>query len=146
MSNSLAAIDIHRSTLATADLSKATFGTIDLHTATLETDVSASGVWSESYVRRPEGPSTLGRFGRIAGLALAIAASPATATLDVWFWERRRRDASTSTWAFEVEIGRPISRSEALRIVRQILHRAERERMEMAGWEAKRGIQWEEGA
>ena len=43
-------------------------------------------------------------------------------------------------------IGRPISRVEALRIVRQILEQAERERIEMAEFEAARGIQWEDEA
>ena len=47
--------------------------------------------------------------------------------------------------ASESVIGRPISRAEALQIARQILVCAEQERLQFAEWEAKRGIQWEEG-
>ena len=109
-------------------------------------DVSASGWWSESYVRRPEMPSKLGKLGQIAGVALAIAVSPVTAIPDIWSLQGRGYDVSTAVWGIEVAVGRQISRAEALRITRQVLERAERERMELAEWEAKRGIQWEEGA
>jgi hypothetical protein len=119
--------------------------TIDLQTGSLGTDLSASGAWRESFVKRPESPWTIGQLVQVAGMVLAIAASPATAVLDYWFFERRRRDASTVAWILESVIGRPISRADALRIASQILERAERERMELAEWEAKRGIQWELG-
>ncbi len=119
--------------------------TIDLQTGSSGTDVSSSGAWSESFVKRPETPWMIGRLVKVAGVLLAIAASPATAVPDYWFFERRRRDASTVAWILEGVIGRPISRAEALRIASQILERAERERMELAEWEAKRGIQWEVG-
>lgn len=117
--------------------------TIDLQTGLLGTDVSASGAWSESFVRRPETPWVISRLVQVAGMMFAIAASPATAVPDYWFFERRRRDASTAVWIMEGVIGRPISRSEALQIAAQILEQAERERSEFAEWEAKRGIQWE---
>ena len=39
--------------------------------------------------------------------------------------------------------GRPISRADALQIARQVLERAERERLELAEWEAQRGIRCE---
>jgi hypothetical protein len=87
----------------------------------------------------------IGRLVQVAGLFLAIAAPPATAVPDYWFFEKRRRDASSFAWILEEVIGRPISRAEALRIASQILERAERERLELAEWEAKRGIQWEVG-
>jgi len=119
--------------------------TIDLQTGSLGTDVSASGAWSESFVNRPETPWVMSRLVQVAGLILAIAVAPATAVPDYWFFERRRRDSSTAEWILEGIIGRPISRSEALRIAAQILEQAERERAECAAWEAKRGIQWEVG-
>jgi hypothetical protein len=87
----------------------------------------------------------MSRLVQVAGLILAIAVAPATAVPDYWFFERRRRDSSTAEWILEGIIGRPISRSEALRIAAQILEQAERERAECAAWEAKRGIQWEVG-
>lgn len=119
--------------------------TVDLQTGSTGMDVSSSGAWSESFVKRPETPWMVGRLVRVAGMLLAIAASPATAVPDYWFFERRRRDASTVVWILEGVIGRPISRAEALRIAGHILEQAERERTELAEWEAKRGIQWEVG-
>ncbi|MCX7347190.1 MAG: TIGR04255 family protein [Alphaproteobacteria bacterium] len=81
------------------------------------------------------------RIGQVAGVILAIATSPATAIPDLW-WDRRRRDEVTVTWIVQPAVGRPVSRSEALRIVRQILERAEQERLEAAEAEASRGLQW----
>jgi len=118
--------------------------TIDLQTGSPGTDVSASGAWSKSFIKRLETPA-ISQWVQVAGMLFAIAASPATAVPDYWFFERRRRDVSTVAWILEGIIGRPISRSEALRISAQILEQAERERSEFATWEAKRGIQWEAG-
>ena len=119
--------------------------TEDLQVESSETDISSSGVWSKSYVKRPETSWKFCRLGQIAGVALAIAASTATAAPDYWLWDRRRRDGSTVALVFEYVIGRSISRAEALRISRQIIEYAEQERIQLADWEAKRGIQWEEG-
>lgn len=120
--------------------------TMDLQIGFSETDVSASGVWSKSYIKRSETIwDKISRLGHVAAMVLAIAAPPATAIQDYWFLERRRRDASTVTWVLESVIGRKISRAEALQIARQILVCAEQERLQLAEWEAKRGIQWEKG-
>ena len=54
-----------------------------------------------------------------------------------------RRDDSSVSWGFKGVIGRPVSRAEALQIADQIIERAERERIQLAEGEAKRGIQWE---
>jgi hypothetical protein len=116
--------------------------TIDLQTGSTGTDVSASGAWSESFVKRPGTPWVMNRLAQV-GILLAIAASSATAVPDYWFFERWRRGAATATWILEDVIGRPISRLEALRIAARILEEAERERSEIAAWEARRGIQWE---
>ena len=118
--------------------------TIDFQVELSETDISSSGIWSKSYVKRPETSWNLYRLGQIAGIVLVTAASPATAAPDYWFWDRRRRDVSTISLAFDGVIGRPISRTEALRIARQIIKCAEQERIQLAEWEAERGIQWEE--
>ena len=119
--------------------------TIDLQVESPETDISSSGAWSKSYVKRPETSWDFYKLGQIAGIVLVTAASPATAAPDYWFWDRRRRDVSTITLVFDGVIGRPISRPEALQIARQIIESAEQERIQLAEWEAKRGIQWEEG-
>jgi len=113
----------------------------------LEQDVAATGSWGESYGRRPESVRPTPRLAQIAGVVLSLMASPATAVADVWFIQRRRHDAATTAWAFfEEAIGRPITRVQALSIARQILEQAERERIEMAEFEAARGIQWEDEA
>jgi hypothetical protein len=116
--------------------------TIDLQMGSTGTDVSASGAWSESFVKWLGTPWVMNLLAPV-GMPLAIAASPATAVPDYWFLERRRRGAATTTGILEDVIGRPISRLEALRIAARILEEAERERSEIAAWEARRGIQWE---
>lgn len=121
------------------------------HTTGIETtadvpELSASGHWSEDFRARPTALTGIRRVGQVAGVVLAIAVSPATAIPDPWWVERRRCHEQTVTWIIQSSIGRPISRAEALRIAQQILEHAERERLELAEWEAKRGIQWEDGA
>lgn len=121
------------------------YTTMDLQIGTAETDVSASGFWSDNYAERPDTIRRVPRFALIAEVVLTIATSPVTAVPDFWFLERRRRDVSTLARSLEGVIGRPISRSEALQIALHILERAERERIQLAEWEAERGIQWEDG-
>jgi len=116
--------------------------TIDLQTGSTGTDMSASGAWSQSFVERPATPWVMKRLAQV-GVLLAIAASPVTAVPDYWFFEKRRRGTATATWILEDVIGRPISRLEALRIAAMTLEAAERERSEIAAWEASRGIHWE---
>jgi hypothetical protein len=65
---------------------------------------------------------------------------------DFWLMERRRRDCVVTISIYKEIIGRPISRTEALRIASQILADAERERSKYAEFEAARGIQWEDEA
>lgn len=117
------------------------FTTIDLQTESFAADISASGSWSKSFVKRPE--ASWWRLVQL-GVLLSIAASPATAVPDYWFFERRRDPSATVRWVLEA-IGQAISRMEALEIARQILNEAERERLVFAEWEAKGGIQWELG-
>ena len=118
--------------------------TLDLQEELSEAGISSSENWSKSYVEK--GPATIRKFARprqVEEINLTISASPATA-LDHWFWDRRGNDVSTATLAFGSVIGRPISRAEALRVARQIIECAEQERIQLAEWEAERGIQWEE--
>ena len=117
--------------------------TIDLQVESSEPDVSSSSFWSKSYVERPE-TSWNRRVGQIEGIVLVTMASSATAALDYGFWDRRSLYASTISSFLDGVIGRPISRTEALQIARQIIESAEQERIQLAEWEAKRGIQWEE--
>lgn len=119
--------------------------TVDLQTSVSETNVSALNILSsgndESWLK------AIWNAGRILASAgiLTIAATSATAVSADWSLDRRRRVAITVPWVSEGMIGRSISRSEALRISRQIIERAELERIQLAEWEAERGIQWEDG-
>lgn len=119
--------------------------TVDLQTDLSKANVSASGVLSsgdnESRIK------TIWNAGWILASAgiLTFAATSATAVSADWSLEKRRRVAITVPWVSEGMIGRSISRSEALRISRQIIERAELERIQLAEWEAERGIQWEDG-
>ncbi|MDP3964632.1 MAG: hypothetical protein Q8Q20_03185 [bacterium] len=83
-------------------------------------------------------------MAKVAGLAISLAVSPVTAIPDPWLLERKRRDAVVTVSIYQEVIGRFISRLEALRIARQILKQAERERLVIAEFEAVRGIQWKD--
>ena len=87
----------------------------------------------------------LARFARNIGIAAFITLSPVTAIHDPWLLEKRRRDAVVTIPVYKEILGRAVSRSEALKLARQILIDAERERLAIAEFEAIRGIQWEEG-
>lgn len=125
------------------DLVSSDLATIDLQTGSTDLESSASSVRSESFINRPT-PWRFRIIAPIAGMILAISATPATAIPDYWFLDRRRRDAATVSWVVEGVVGMPISRAEALRIVHEIIERAERGRLELAKWEAERGLSWED--
>ena len=109
----------------------------------LRLDTAPTGSWSIAGVTQPK-PRLRARGLLEVGMALSLFAFPATAVTDSWFDERRKRDTSTVVCLVRHPIGRPISRAEALKIVRGILLRAEQERRDLAEWEAARGLQWEE--
>ena len=112
--------------------------TANLQLGSSETDISSSGKWETSFVKRPSIQSRIRR--KAAGLVMLM--SPTTLTLDYWVGDRR--DSYTAGAELEVLIGRSISRVEALRIAQQIIESAERERIQVAVWEADQGIQWED--
>ena len=119
--------------------------TVDLQTNFSEVDVSSLGVWSGSDDEsRLKVIWNAGRILASAGI-LGFVVSTATAVSDNWFLEKQKRVAITAPGVSERVIGRSISRSEALRISRQIIERAEWERIQLGEWEAERGLQWEEG-
>ena len=120
--------------------------TADLQEEMMEPDVATTDSWVESHARPRENAWSIPRLAQIAGLVFSLTASPATAVVDTWFIERKRRDAATTVWILHEGVGRPVTRTEALRIARQILERAERERFDITEFEAVRGIQWEDEA
>ncbi len=113
--------------------------TVDLRDDGLMAQNLATGPWEESNEIRP----AWFRMFRVAGLVLSLAISPLTAISDPWLMEKRRRDAVVSAAIYQEAIRRFVSRSEALRMARQILEQAERERLALAESEALQGIQWE---
>lgn len=117
--------------------------TIDLETDLRRADASAVGSRSESLVRSSETSLVKCSLLPIAGILLAIATPPATAHPDYWFFERRRWSVVTAVGILKGQVGRAISRLEALQIAARILEDAERERSECAAWEANRGVEWE---
>ena len=118
--------------------------TLDRRTGQSETNISLSGFWSESYDQIWEKTiSNMPWHPEIKELVLTYSASPVTAVPNYFFGDIRR-DASTVSRGFKGVIGKPVSRTEALQISRQIIERAERERIQLAEGEAMRGIQWEE--
>jgi len=118
--------------------------TVDLFDDWPTLKAPTSGPWRESHEKQSEKAFKLSHMSKVAGLALFLAVSPITAMPDLWLMERNRRDAVVTMSIYQEVIGRFISRSEALRVARQILVSAEQERLQLAEWEAKRGIQWEE--
>lgn len=82
------------------------------------------------------------RMAKAAGFALSLAVSPITAMSDPWLIEKKRRGAVVTVSICQEFVGRSISRAEALRITRQILENAEKERLAAAEFEATLGIQW----
>ena len=85
------------------------------------------------------------RLVRNVGIATFFDLSPVTAIQDPWLIEKKRRDDVMTMSVYQEIIGRVVSRSEALKLARQILMDAERERLVVAEFEAARGIQWGEG-
>lgn len=71
--------------------------TTDIEIEYLDTDVSASGYWNESYVKRPKNNWLTRRYKQAAVNSFAMGASPATANFDFWFWERSEASTRTST-------------------------------------------------
>jgi hypothetical protein len=106
-------------------------------------EAPATGIWRESHPQWHARLFDLSQIAKVAGIAISLAVSPVTAISDPWLAERRRRDAVVTMSIYQEVLGRFISRAEALRIAREILDRAERERLDIAEYEAARGVQWE---
>lgn len=81
---------------------------------------------------------------RMLASLLILLAPPATAVPDIWYIDKRQQESATFAEALQEKVGKPISRAEALQIARRALERAERRRLEVAEYEAARGIQWED--
>lgn len=125
----------------TRDLTNSDVATADLETSSIVTTVALTDPERLHFIGQRS--SWRKRIAvPIAGILIAL--SPATVLPDFWYIEGRRRDVVTASWLVEAAIGMRISRIEALNIARQILERAEEGRLELAQWEALRGIQWGE--
>jgi hypothetical protein len=118
--------------------------TVDLLDGWQEAEAPATGSWSRVPESLYDTVLDLSHITKVAGLALVLGVSTFTAAPDLWLLEKRRRDAVVTASIYKEVLGRPISRNEALRISRQILEEAERERLAFAEWESARGIRWED--
>jgi len=98
--------------------------------------------WSESFWSYPEKAIGFLNNTEFNGYFSSLAISPITVMPDPWLQERVYRNAVVTVLIYKEVIGHFISRSEALRIARQILVHAEQERLAIAEFEATKGIQW----
>jgi hypothetical protein len=102
---------------------------------------SASNSKRKSYENSNSKSFDINRLAA-ATVAIVFAVSPMTVLPDPWLYEKRQRTAVITSSIYEDIIGKLISRTEALRIVRKILEKAEEERIAIYAWEASREIQW----
>jgi hypothetical protein len=116
--------------------------TIELQTNLEEGEVSSSLKW-EGELKRFDIP-----WINIPALYFAVFLSfPYSFTGITDFVESRAEQIQsemTRSVSSQRRIGQRVSRSDALRIVRNILVQAERERLKIAEHEAEIGMQWEE--
>ena len=119
--------------------------TIDAFNEGMPPEAQTTCSWQECEGLLSAKTHSLARFAKNIGIATFFALSPVTAIHDPWLFEKKRRDAVVTMSVYQEIIGRFVSRSEALKLARQILVDAEQERMAIAEFEAIRGIQWEEG-
>jgi len=122
-----------------------TFVNFDAYEFNRDANLAANPALNHEEQYLPIAPlvSNLLREACAAGVGLIVSLSPVTAIHDVWSDDRRCRDTATLTWIFEVPIGNPISRRQALLLARQIIEEAEQHREEFIAFEARQGIQWE---
>jgi hypothetical protein len=116
--------------------------TVDLRDTEPTSQAPATGLPFESREFRPEKAFDLSRLVKIAGFAYSLAVSTVASMPDPWLLERMRRDAVVTVSIYHAVLGRFISRSNALRMSRQILEQAEQERLALAELEANRGAVW----
>lgn len=118
--------------------------TVNLVDSRAKFGISTTGSWKESQTLHPEHSEKLSglmQFTKTGCLALCLALSPVTTITDPWFDEKKRRDAGSSVLIYQ-QIRRLVSRFEALSMARQILMKAEKERLAIVEFEAAQGIQW----
>lgn len=106
-------------------------------------ETNSTDFWHHRHAQQPTKYFNLPHIAKVVGLTISLMVSPITAITDPWLVERRKRDAVLTISIYQEVLGRFISRSEALQIAREILEKAERERLVFAEYEAARGIQWE---
>ncbi len=106
-------------------------------------EAPSTGFYRESHAQQSAKFLNMPHIANVAGLIFLLTVSPVTAITDPWLVERQRRNSVVTMSIYQEVLGRFISRAEALRIAREILEQAERERLVIAEYEAARGIQWE---
>ena len=103
-----------------------------------EKEISTSGSKYEAGIKRSN------KIVPILGIALSLSVmSPATAISDTWTDKTREKYTTVDIIYGKIITGRIISRAEALRLSRQILEEAEKERQIISQLEAKQGLPME---
>jgi len=116
--------------------------TVDLSDRARVSQTSASSFDGVEPANRAQSVKGIG-LAKAPGFFLSLACSSFTAVPDPWLDEKRKREAAVTVAVYREKLGRTITHHEALRIAREILESAERERLEAARFEASRGIQWD---
>ena len=119
--------------------------TVDVQTNSTETEDSASNLVIDNPLKRLT-PLLNRIIMPITGIMLAISATPTTAVADYWTNEFIERNVITVPWITEKIVRTPISRVEAIRVARNIIERAEYERLTLVKLEAQSGLTYGEEA
>jgi hypothetical protein len=104
----------------------------------------STGGWSEDlegFVRFNTGMLDL---ARATGRRVNISMPSTSYAMDPWFEDRRRQTSLSLVSMTGVPVRRKLSLKEARRMALHILHQAEEERLQIADYEAERGMIWEE--
>lgn len=113
--------------------------------STYTNDVSTSGVW-DGQMNDMNPRRAARQFLLVPAVAALLPWTGFATTQDTGYWAKDQH-ASSATVATELQttVGTAVSRAEAMHIARQILVRAEKERLTLAETVARRSIQLVDG-
>jgi hypothetical protein len=104
----------------------------------------STGGWSEDLEGFVRFNNSMLDLARATGRRVNISMPSTSYGMDPWFEDRRRQTSLYLVSMIGVPFRRKLSIREARIMALQILHQAEEERLQMADYEAERGMVWEE--
>lgn len=104
----------------------------------------STGGWSEDLKGSFRFNNGMLDLARATGRRVNISMSSTSSGIDPWFEDRRRQTSLSLVSMIGVPFRRKLSIKEARTMALQILHQAEEERLQIADYEAERGMVWEE--